>query len=202
MSQETASAVTEPFEIDLFEFLCVVNEGVCQESNELLHNQHARARHLRATSTSEAEPRTRIERDAACHSNLRADILETTSEVDRDASVGRHSCEDSVHMSSAQEHVVPSEHHPGTQSTELAAPGANSTANGLTGAMQNARNGRILEQNALDTRAAECSSGQEHDEQLRDASEHDLYYKVGGLYGLVLRSHFIYLSPLRSLILT
>ena len=62
MSQETASTVTEPFEIDLFEFLRVVNEGVSQESNELLHNQHAHARHLRATSTSEAEPRTRIER--------------------------------------------------------------------------------------------------------------------------------------------
>ena len=55
MSQETASSVTEPLDIDLFEFLCVVNEGESQDSNELLHNQHARARHLRATSTSEAK---------------------------------------------------------------------------------------------------------------------------------------------------
>ena len=39
MSQETASTVTEPFEIELFDFLRVVNGGASQDSNELLHKK-------------------------------------------------------------------------------------------------------------------------------------------------------------------
>ena len=123
---------------------------------------------MRARKASERRASTRQSHglawsaDAACLSNLRADVSETTSGVDKDASVAPSSREEVSHTSDACEHVVATEHPPGTQITELEAPGASSGVNGLAGAMNIESHGRTQEQNSLDTRAAKNSTGQEH----------------------------------------
>ena len=84
MSEETSSTVTGPFEIDLFEFLRVVNEGASQDSNELLQTECARARHLsdehqrgRATDSHRALTQPDIRNCAQMCRKLRAGSMQT-----------------------------------------------------------------------------------------------------------------------------
>ena len=84
MSEETASSVAGPFEIDLFEFVRVVNEGASQDSNEMLQTECAHARHLsdehqrgRATDSNRALTQPAIRIGAQMCRKLRAGSMQT-----------------------------------------------------------------------------------------------------------------------------